>query len=317
MTSLEARYRRLLACYPHDHRTRHEEDMIGVLLAGSRPGQSRPHIADTADLLAGAVRMHCRRAFGTVSAPAWRDAVAAGMALWPLLVLTDTLARQVMSLAPSIGQGLLHHWTQEPWSLLYWARPIIVFALPVLAVALRHRGIATLGALAFMLYLGGSPFPLSLALPNVSLPLLAQAVAVAVAFTSPARKGMSLISRRTLMLWMPFGLIGLAAGKVGRHVLDMATNHEIALWKPVPWLIFMAAAAGYAAGSVVGRRASLLLFLPVAALGDLGKLPALPTSIALAQLGCVLSAFAIGTMLARRQAGRDPFARGHGPCARA
>ncbi|WP_329080957.1 MULTISPECIES: hypothetical protein [unclassified Streptosporangium] len=317
MSSLEARYRRLLACYPYDHRTRHEEDMIGVLLAGSRPGQTRPHLVDMADLLAGAVRMHYRRAFGTVSAPAWRDAVAVGMALWPVLILTDTLARQVLSLAQS-GPGLLHYWMQEPWSLLRWAEPIIVFALPVLAVALRHRGIATLGALAFMLYLSDSlHFTLALGepdrllMPNVGLPLLSQVVAVAVAFTRPARTGMSLISRRTLMLWMPFGLIGLAAGKVGRHVLDAATNHEIALWKPVPWLIIMAAAAGYAAGSVVGRRAALLLLLPVAALGDLGKLPSLPASVALVQIGCVLSAFAMGTMLARRPVGRDPAARRH------
>ncbi|GAA3470539.1 hypothetical protein [Nonomuraea roseola] len=285
--------------------------MIGVLLAGSRPGQTRPHLADTADLLAGAVRIHCRRAFGTVSAPAWRDAMAAGMALWPLLILTDTLARQVLSLAQS-GPDLLSYWMQEPWSLLHWARPIIVFALPVLAVVLRHRGIATLGALAFVLYLSGrSPLTLPLALPNVGLPLLAQVVAVAAAFTRPARNGMSLIYRRTLMLWMLFGLIGLVASKVGRGVLDAATNHEIALWKPVPWLIIMAAAAGYAARSVVGRRAALLLSLPVAALGDLGKLPSLPTSVALAQIGCVLSAFAMGTMLARWQAGRDPAARRH------
>ncbi|MER5321641.1 hypothetical protein [Streptosporangium roseum] len=212
---------------------------------------------------------------------------------------------------------------QEPWSLLHWARPIIVFALPVLAVACRHRGIAALGALAFTLYLSDSSrFTLALGepavgepgrllMPDVGLPLLSQVVAVVVAFTRPARTGMSLISRRTLMLWMPFGLIGLAAGKVGRHVLDAATNHEIALWKPVPWLITMAAAAGYAAGSVVGRRAALLLFLPVAALGDLGKLPSPPTSVALAQIGCVLSAFAIGTMLARRPAGRGPAARRH------
>lgn len=193
-----------------------------------------------------------------------------------------------------------------------WAEQIIVFALPVLAVALRHRGIATLGALAFMLYLSGrSPLTLSLALPNVGLLLLAHVVAVAVAFTRPARTGMSLISRRTLMLWMPFGLIGLAASKVDRHVLDVATNHEIALWKPVPWIIIMAAAAGYAAGSVVGRRAALLLLLPAAALGDLGKLPSLPASVALAQIGCVLSAFAIGAMLARWPAGRDPAARRH------
>ncbi|MEU7852652.1 hypothetical protein [Nonomuraea sp. NPDC049141] len=313
MRSLEARYRRILAWYPQDHRARHEEDMIGVLLAGSRLGQTRPHIADMADLLAGAIRMHCRRAFGTVSAPAWRDAMAVGMALWPLLVLTDALARQVLSLGQNLVlvPDLPHYWMQEPWSLLHWARPIIVFALPVLAVAFRHRGIAVLGALAFLLYLSdgsGSPLPFGeldgLLLPSVGLPLLAQVVAVVAAFTRQAPTGMSLISRRTLMLWMPLGLIGLAASKVGRHLLDAATHHEIALWKPVPWLIIMAAAAGSAAGFAVGRRVALLMFLPAAALGDLGRLPSVPASLALVQIGCVLSAFAIGTVLVSRRGSR-------------
>lgn len=288
--------------------------MIGVLLAGSQPGQTRPHIADAADLFAGAIRMHCRRAFGTVSAPAWRDALAVGMALWPLLVLTDTLAGQVLSLAQNLVlvPDLPHYWMQEPWSLLHWAQPIIVFALPVLAVAFRRRGIAILGALAFLLYLSdgfGSPLPFGgldglLLLPSVGLPVLAQVVAVAAAFTRQAPHGMSLISRRTLMLWMPLGLIGLAASKVGRHLLDAATHHEIALWKPVPWLIIMAAAAGSAAGVAVGWRAALLLFLPAAALGDLGRLPSIPASVALVQIGCVLSAFAIGTVLGPRRESR-------------
>ena len=39
---LERRYRRLLRCYPPTHREFHREEMLGVLLAGTRPGQRTP-----------------------------------------------------------------------------------------------------------------------------------------------------------------------------------------------------------------------------------------------------------------------------------
>ncbi|MFI9596101.1 hypothetical protein [Nonomuraea sp. NPDC052265] len=79
----------------------------------------------------------------------------------------------------------------------------------------------------------------------------------------------------------------------------MIADHVITSWKPVPWLIVVALAAGYACRSTVGRRAALLLFLPAAALGDLGDLPSVPTSTALAQLGCAALAFTAAAALTR------------------
>jgi hypothetical protein len=57
---LEARYRRLLRCYPADHRAVHRDEMIGVLLAGAGPGQDRPGLSESADLLMGAARIRVR-----------------------------------------------------------------------------------------------------------------------------------------------------------------------------------------------------------------------------------------------------------------
>jgi hypothetical protein len=65
---LDRRYRRLLALYPKDHRAEHGEEMIGLLLAGALPAQRYgeygarrigfwQHIADMADLMAGAARI--------------------------------------------------------------------------------------------------------------------------------------------------------------------------------------------------------------------------------------------------------------------
>ena len=41
-TPLERRYRRLLACYPVEHRRVYGEEMIGVLLASTPNGQRQP-----------------------------------------------------------------------------------------------------------------------------------------------------------------------------------------------------------------------------------------------------------------------------------
>jgi hypothetical protein len=65
---LDRRYRRLLALYPKDHRAEHGDEMIDVLLAGAPPTQRYgeygarrigfwQHIADMADLVAGAARI--------------------------------------------------------------------------------------------------------------------------------------------------------------------------------------------------------------------------------------------------------------------
>jgi hypothetical protein len=54
---LERGYRRLLACYPPAFRRENEEEMLGVLLACARDGQQRPGLAESADLVKGALRL--------------------------------------------------------------------------------------------------------------------------------------------------------------------------------------------------------------------------------------------------------------------
>jgi hypothetical protein len=51
---LESRFRRLIALYPAGHRAVYAEDMINALMDGARPGQRRPHLRTTVDLLKGA-----------------------------------------------------------------------------------------------------------------------------------------------------------------------------------------------------------------------------------------------------------------------
>jgi hypothetical protein len=54
---LERGYRRLLACYPRAYRRENEEEILAVLLASAHDGQQRPGLAQSADLIKGAMRM--------------------------------------------------------------------------------------------------------------------------------------------------------------------------------------------------------------------------------------------------------------------
>jgi hypothetical protein len=57
MPELERGYHRLVACYPRSFRGENEEEIVAVLLATALPGQRRPGVAESLDLLRGAVRM--------------------------------------------------------------------------------------------------------------------------------------------------------------------------------------------------------------------------------------------------------------------
>jgi hypothetical protein len=55
---LERRYRRVLACYPKAFRRESGEEILAVLMATAREGQRRVGLAESADLIRGALRMH-------------------------------------------------------------------------------------------------------------------------------------------------------------------------------------------------------------------------------------------------------------------
>lgn len=57
---LERGYRRWLRWYPGSFRREHEEEILGVLLAGARDGQRQPDMAECVDLLRGALWMRLR-----------------------------------------------------------------------------------------------------------------------------------------------------------------------------------------------------------------------------------------------------------------
>jgi hypothetical protein len=58
---LERGYRRLLSWYPRSFRIRYEQEVLGVLMIGAKENQRRPGLAESVDLLRGALALRLRR----------------------------------------------------------------------------------------------------------------------------------------------------------------------------------------------------------------------------------------------------------------
>lgn len=93
-TSLERRYRRLLALYPGAFRAEHEEEIVAVLIAGTQPGQSHPGPAESLDLVWNAARVRALRIRGpqpsSVAHAVWLLCLAAALELVCLVTVSLT-----------------------------------------------------------------------------------------------------------------------------------------------------------------------------------------------------------------------------------
>jgi hypothetical protein len=54
LRSAARRTRGLLAIYPAEHRRKHQDEMLGVLMTGAHAGQHGPGLRDTSNLIWGA-----------------------------------------------------------------------------------------------------------------------------------------------------------------------------------------------------------------------------------------------------------------------
>ena len=84
---LEEGYRRLLRWYPAWYRGQHEEEMLGVLMTAARPGQRRPGVGESADLLWSALRIRVRTVLRGAASRPWADALTLFGVLVPLLMV--------------------------------------------------------------------------------------------------------------------------------------------------------------------------------------------------------------------------------------
>ena len=84
---LEKSYRRLLRWYPALYRHRHEEEILGVLMAAAQPGQRRPGARESADLVWSALKIRIRMVTRSAGSEPWAAALALTGVLLPLLIL--------------------------------------------------------------------------------------------------------------------------------------------------------------------------------------------------------------------------------------
>ena len=146
-TTLEDRYRRLLAMYPAGHRRKHQDEMLAVLMTGANAGQRRPGLADTANLIWGALLIRLRRP----AWPLWRDALAAVSLLLPLIVLAYFTLLNVALLATlRAGSPLFDALARSDAETLGgW----LIVAILVLLRLRRSAAAATTALLIWMAYL--------------------------------------------------------------------------------------------------------------------------------------------------------------------
>jgi hypothetical protein len=232
--SREQWYRWLLALYPRDHRREHAEEMVGVLLAADADdtGVRAPkpvawalrfgqHTADSADLVAGALRIRGRMAHNrirqtrwfwwTVRDQRWSDALAVVSVVAPLLLLVAALAEFHLPQAVASSVTGHPHW-QLTGTLGLADLPLAAGAPAVATLAfLRLRRTAGLTALAAAIgqvvsgVLRSSPAFTRYESPAVAFTVLLACTAAAALLLSPGPD-------RGLALLTPEGTVLVGAG---------------------------------------------------------------------------------------------------------
>ena len=243
---LERRYRRVLVMYPAAHREQHAEEMVGVLLAGESGG-TFGHLADLADLVAGAFRIQTRAAVrrhrergllrGLVHDERWHDALGVASVVAPLLLVVAMLAQFNVPQALA-GTTIGHPYSPLTGSLAPADWPLTIGA-PLVAV-LAFARLRRLGALVALALAGSQLF----LLPSQQFqPYSSPALAFAVMLSLTAAVGLLLSAGTarglTVLRWWGTAAIGIAALVLGGFSLGgyTLTGYTMDTWaaaSPVP-----------------------------------------------------------------------------------
>ena len=244
---LVRRYRRLLACYPAWYRRIHEDEMLAVLMADAPQDKQRPGLAETADLILGALRIRCQPSRTGEAEPAWRDALAALSVIVPLLVLVTSAAQLIQALSAYPAPGPFAYGFPL-WILHSLAVPFGLAAL--VPLALRMRRLAALAAAGLLIWLSsGLPSQgVALAIFDAYL-FLAVGVEILALTASPGpRRGLQLLT------WKHYAFTVIATLLLGTDVVPMTA--------PVRLAVIAVICAGMALASPLSRWLLLLLAIP-------------------------------------------------------
>jgi hypothetical protein len=284
---LADRYRGLLAWYPRDHRERHGEEMLGVLLAGAGD-RTRPSRGETADLVRGALLLQARRVVGADGGIDHRDVFAIVSLLGPVMLLAG--AAGVVDKAATVVQvgtsvAWIHDYTQAP----VWATWSVVAVLSLFRLRRTAAVGAWLGTAGFLVmpWLDEyyAIFYLDTVIPDVGWVLLGAGVAAALTWSPGPARGWELVSGRRVVVLVTAVLLSVVLVMKSLDtwsVLRFPATLALDAYGParfVPWFLALAvlAAGAYASAGIrtrEGRRAALVLCVPVVACALIFLLPA-------------------------------------------
>ena len=231
---LEGGYRRLLRWYPTSYRGRHEEEILGVLMAAAQPGQRRPAMRESLDLLWSALKIRVRTILRGADSQPWADALAFVAVLLPLLMLLlkltiflDRGAQYGFGTPADILIGAYgepgsyaQSFQANPYSVALTgnvtdaltAGPLPALILAVLACLGRRRAAAIFAAFVPLAYLGitlGNGYTL-LAAPRTAVTLYAYGLEALILFAAPgAARGWRALR------WRPSALLAIATVAAG------------------------------------------------------------------------------------------------------
>ncbi|MFG1656439.1 hypothetical protein ACGFIY_07920 [Micromonospora chersina] len=283
---LERRYRRLLAVHPWEHRRTYEEEMIAVLLADARPGQTRPGFRDTVDLVGAGLRARLRVGARGFTEPAWADAAAVTGVL-VALVLCAAAGRNLLdqllvdpSLPPPVrpaGPDLVDWLRVAGWAAV---AVTALAGLPRVAAALAWAGVAGWAVLVGPGVVDQPTYVVD------TLPQFALAVVAAAALTVPAppRRAPAVLGPRRLAALVAGPVVAVALlelNRVTRPSFDpmvgsmvyhsfhgLEARSELGIWLYLAGFAAAALAVLVAVATLTApvRRRIAVLLAPVAAL---------------------------------------------------
>jgi hypothetical protein len=275
-TSLSERYRRLLAWYPRDHRERHGEEMLDVLLDGAGE-RTRPSRKETTDLLLGALRLHLRRMVGADGGIDHRDVLAIVSLLGPVVMLAgaapalDWLAGALRSGSPLSWQESIDYLPHTPvWGV--WLLVAVLSLARMRRSAAVGAWLATAGFLVTPLA-GYYTFWHSV-VADTGWMLLGAVVAAALTWSPGPARGWELVGAARFVLlagavgtsvvlvMKSFDTYGLLYYRLGQMTAARGAS-ELVVWGLA---LAMLVAGAVGAGGVrtrEGRRAALVLCVPV------------------------------------------------------
>jgi hypothetical protein len=248
---LEGRYLRLLALYPAEHRRAHQEEMLGVLMTGARAGQRRPGLAESADLILGALRIRLRAAPGQQVGALWRDALAVVSTVLPLIILAyfGVLALSLVGLHGALAGALAKADAER----------LAVWTALAACVLLRLRRTAALVAAAVLIWAATpatyTPGWMYLSLNNMLI-FVTLGLEVAALLASPGpRRG------RQILTWKGYAAAVAVPAAVASAGLWVWLNHPAAA-AAIAISVIALAIVGTAMTSALGWRVAALLSVP-------------------------------------------------------